>query len=606
VKDRLDEWQKLLDGRRYNASLDPPYNESVNLNIDMYNGNQWKNIESNGMPTPVFNIIKRAITFLVAMITSSKIAIKLKPLLYADDETKQTPEMQEQQKSADIANGEIDNLFEKFKMDNRIRDALFKSAQMGDVYAHLYFDMTRKPYGGMLGEVKGEICFELLNGTNVFLGNPNNPVIDKYTQPYVIVTGREMTKTLREEAKRYKENQSDQIESDTDYQYEAGEAARIEIESDVNGKTLYMIVYSYDAKKDTIIAAKCTETAYMFKDVDMGLSNYPVAGCCWEKQENQYHGRALCTDIIPNQIYINRQFAMVMYHLMNAAFPKWVYNANKVAGITNMVAGTVGIKDLSPGENVMNHVGQLNPGSMSNDIIEVIDKAIQYTKELIGINDAALGNVNPEQASGVAIAATVRQASIPVENPKSNLYEFMEDIARICVDIMGTNYGLRPIIVNIDGVRQKIVYDFSQLKHLWLSVKCDVGPSTFYSEIANMQMLDNLLGRNDPLFTMIDYLETLPNNYRNQELIDRVKKNLQAQIEQQQQMQQQQAMQQQGQQMQEQAINEEQMSKMADYLESLPQDVQQKILALPSEQDQQKAIMQMMQQDVKTTAKGAA
>jgi len=322
MAERLDEWQKVLDGRIYNARLDPPYVESVNLNIEMYNGNQWKNIEANGMPTPVFNIIKRAITFLVAMITSSKLAIKLKPLLYADEEENQTEEMKYQQKAADVANGEIDNLFEKWKMDNRIRDVLFKAAQMGDVYAHLYFDMDKKPFGGLLGETKGEICFEILNGTNVFLGNPNNPIIDKYIQPYVIVTGREVTKTLIREAKRYKKSEAEQIQPDTDYQFEAGAMSQIEIKSEDNGKTLYAIIYTYDAEKDTIFSTKLTESAYMWKDIDMQLDNYPVAGMCWEKQENTYHGRALCTDIIPNQIYINRQFAMIFYHLMNAAFPK--------------------------------------------------------------------------------------------------------------------------------------------------------------------------------------------------------------------------------------------------------------------------------------------
>lgn len=611
MKEYLDEWQKMLDGRRYNASLEPPYNDSVNLNIEMYNGNQWKNVESNGMPTPVFNIIKRAITFLVAMITSSKLAIKLKPLLYADDETKQTPEMQEQQKAADIANGEIENLFEKFKMDNRIRDACFKAAQMGDCYAHLYFDMNKKPYRGMLGGAKGEICFELLNGTNVFLGNPNNPTIDKYVQPYVIVTGREMTKTLIREAKRYRKykSEADQIQSDTNYQYEAGEMAQIEIQPEGNtGKSLYMIIYTYDADKDAIIATKCTETAYMFKDVDLELDNYPVAGFPWEKQENQYHGRALCTDIIPNQIYINRQFAMVMYHLMNAAFPKRIYNADKIAGITNMIAGSIGVKGALPGENIMNYVGQLQPGAMSAEIIKVIDMAIQYTKEMLGINDAALGNINPEQASGVAIAQTVRQASIPVENPKSNLYEFIEDIGRICLDLMGTNYGVRPIIVNIDGVRQKIMYDFSVFKNLWLTVKCDVGPSSFYSEVAQMQMLDNMLNRNDPLFTMIDYLETLPSNYRNEELIDRVKDNLKKQIEQQQTIEQQQIIEKQSQdqaaqenQQQKAQIQEKQFEKMADWLEAQPEEIRQKILSLPTEEEQQKTIMQLMQEDIKNS-----
>lgn len=591
MSERLSEWQKLLDGRKYNNSLEPPYNESVNLNIEMYNGNQWRNVESNGMPTPVFNIIKRAITFFVASITSSKTSINLEPLEYAEEESQQTPEMQEQQHASDIAGGEISNLFEKFKMDNRIRDALFKSAQMGDIYGHLYFNMNKKPYGGMFGEVQGEIEFELVNGTNTFLGNPNNPIISTDTQPYVGITGRESVKRLKREAKQFKryKSEEEQIQSDTDTQYEAGEMSQIEINSDDNGKALYLILYTYDPDKDTILATKCTESAYMYKDVDLGLSHYPVAGLCWEKQENQYHGRALCTDIIPNQIYINRQFAMVMYHLMNAAFPKRIYNADKISGITNMIAGAIGVHGAMPGENIMNYVGQLNPGVMSGEIIKVIEMAINYTKEMLGINDSTLGNVNPEQASGAAIATTVRQASIPIENPRSNLYEWIEDIGRILVDMMGTNYGLRPIIVNDKGIRHREMFDFSQLKNLWLNVKCDVGPSTFYSEVQQVEMLNNLLSRNDPLFTMIDFLETLPKDYSNDDLIERVKDNLQKQIEQQQQEAQVQRQ-----------DKEAQYEQMASWLESQPEEVQQKIMQLPPE-EQEATIMKLMQDDIKNS-----
>jgi len=616
--DHTDDWQKLLDGRKYNNTLEPPYNDMVNLNIDFINDQQWKNVENNGIPTPVFNIMKRAETFFVASITSSKTAIKLEPLEYAEEEEQQTPEMQDQQHASDIATGEIENLFEKFKMDNMIRDALFKASRMGDVYFHGYFDMKKKPYGGMFGNVEGEICGELVNGTNVFLGNPNNPIIDKYTQPYLQVTGRNMVKRLQIEAQQYKNSQeADKITSDSNWQYEAGEMAKVEILSDngkSSGKALYVITYTYHDETDTIWASKCTEGAYMYKDIDTGLSDYPVAGLCWEKQENQYHGRALCSGIIPNQIYINRQFAMVMYHLMNAAFPKLIYNADRLPEPTNRVASAIGVRGVTPGESIMNYVGQLNPGVMSGEIIKVIDMAIAYTKEMLGINDAALGNINPEQASGTAIASTVRQAAIPLENTRANLYGWLEDIARIMIDMMGTNYGTRPIIIKSKGIRQKVDFDFSTLKHLWLNIKCDVGPSSYYSEIAQVQMMDTLLSMKDPLFTMIDYLENLPENYKNEDLIERVKENLQKQIQQQEQqmaqqgqMQTQQDQQGQDQQMQQdQQIQDQQLqqqddqSKEADFYDSLPPQTQQQIKQLPAE-SQQKALMQLMQSGIKKT-----
>ena len=523
--DVTTDWKKYLDGVKYNNALTPNYYDSVDTNLDFFDGKQWKNVESNGMPTPVFNIIKRAITFFVASITSSKTKIKLEPLEYSEDEAQQTEQMVQQDEASKIATSEIDNLFEKFKMDNRIRDALFKAAKMGDVAAHLYFDKRKKPYGGAFADIEGEICFELVNGTNVFFGNANNCSTDKHIQPYIGISGRDMTKNLKAEAKAYN-NEIDGIISDGKTENEAGSMSDIEIESDEYGKSLYVIVYSYDPDTDTIKVSKCTESAYMYKDIDTELSEYPVTLLAWEKQENQYHGRALCTDIIPNQIFINRMFAMVMYHLMMAAFPKTAYNADKIASISNMIAAQIAVKGMAPGENIANIIHQFEPGNMSAQIVQVIELVFQYTKEMLGINDSTLGNINPEQASGVAIASTVRQASIPTENTKANLYEWTEDIGRILVDMMGTYYGQRPIVIEEKGNRKSITYDFSIFKQMWLKVKCDVGPSTYWSEIAQVQMLDNLLNRNDPLFGMIDYVETLPANYANRELIERLKDNL--------------------------------------------------------------------------------
>ena len=43
----LQEWKKYEAGKKYNGRLDPPYYETVNLNLDFFNGNQWKNLKSS-------------------------------------------------------------------------------------------------------------------------------------------------------------------------------------------------------------------------------------------------------------------------------------------------------------------------------------------------------------------------------------------------------------------------------------------------------------------------------------------------------------------------------------------------------------------------------
>ena len=66
-------------------------------------------------------------------------------------------------------------------------------------------------------------------------------------------------------------------------------------------------------------------------------------------------------------------------------------------------------------------------------------------------------------------------------------------------------------------------FDFSQFKNLWLNIAADVGATTYYSEIAMVQTLDNL--RRDGVLEVLDYLERIPDKLipRRQELIESIR-----------------------------------------------------------------------------------
>lgn len=540
------DWALYLAGKSYNERLVPNYYDTVDANLAFYEGDQWRNLKADDMPKPVFNIIKRVITFFVASLTSSKVKIHFEPLLH-------TPEMNDEDElnPANIANAQVQNLFEKFKMDFKIKDALFDAAVTGDAAAHFYFDMSKKPYGSM-NDIKGEICMELIDGVNIFFGNANNHNVD--VQPYIIISGRDMVENLKDEAKRYKqkEQEVDSINSDASYQYQAGDSSEIEVEADGYGKALYIIVYRKKKVKrqrtdeygepmldmegkpvteevTAITASKSVENTYIYKDVDTGLTHYPIAWMNWEKQKNQYHGRALCTGILPNQIFINRMFAMVMYHLMMTAFPKAVYNADMLTGWNNEIGSAIGISGMGPDQNIRNVAGYLEPGNMSNQIIQTIELAMQYTKETLGISDAALGQIDPKNTS--AIIAVQKSSAIPLENPKSNLYEWIEDIGKILFDMMGTYYGQRPISMDVQGQKQVVTFDFSIFKDMFLDVRADVGESSYWSEIASIQTMDALL--NNGHIDIINYLKRVPPEYipQKEELIAQIEQQMQQQAE---------------------------------------------------------------------------
>ena len=541
-------WQRYEQGRNYNSRLTPNQYDLVNTNIEFFAGNQWLHLNQTAamqkLPKPTFNIIKRVASLFVASLTSSAASISFDDLSYYASNNLQAGGEPGEDSGSTIATAEVQNLLEKFKMDYRIREALFDGAQTGDYCAHFYWDADAIPYGGAFGPYEGEIQMELVDGINVMFGNPNITDVEK--QPYILIVGRDTIQNLEEERKAHSTDEG-MIDADADYNDIAGVGGKTELEADADsGKALY--VYMYEKKNGTVHVTKATKSCTIYEDIDTGLSRYPIAWGNWEKQKNQYHGRALVTGIIPNQIFINTMFAMVMRHLQLMGFPKTVYNADLISQWNNEVGQAIGVRGLMPGQNISQVAYNLQPADMSNQIIMAIDKAVSYTKDCLGATDAQLGNVKPDNTS--ALMVLQNSAEVPLENTRAGVYEWLEDIGAILLDMMGTYYGVRPVVrdrtfqepvmgegglpvmdpmtgmMQINTVTRRVAepYDFSQFKNLWFNVRVNAGATTYYSEIAMVQTLDNL--RRDGTLEVIDYLERIPDKLipRKAELVENLKK----------------------------------------------------------------------------------
>ena len=552
-------WRYYEYGRGYNNSLSPNQYNVVNTNQEFFTGNQWINLPDNPamrkLAKPVFNIIKRVTTLFIASLTSSNTTINFEPLSYQDDND-----------AASFATAEVRNLFEKFKIDYRIRDALFDGAITGDYCAHFFWNADATPYGGAFSKYRGEIEMELLDGINVMFGNPNCRDVEK--QPYILLVGRDTVESLRNEAMERGAENPEYITPDSEVSDIAGIGGRVEISGhdEKTGKALFVYLYTKVSRDEpftdpltgtvrtrkvtTVHVTKATRRCVIFEDIDTGLARYPIAWGNWQKQRNQYHGRALVTEIIPNQIFINQMMAMVFRHLQTQAFPTKLYNADVLPNISNEVGAAIGVRNLLPGQNLGDIVTTLPASNMSDQIIQAIDLCMAYTKECLGATDAQLGTAKADNTSALMV---VQHASeVPLENIRSGLHEWVEDIGAILLDMMGTYYGKRPVqhekmvetpVLGADG--QQLVdpltgklaslkkyetvfeeYDFSTFKNLWFNISADVGATTYYSEIAMVQTLDNL--RHDGMIDVIEYLERIPDKLiaRKQELIDKLRKEL--------------------------------------------------------------------------------
>lgn len=595
-------FQLYEEGKRYNNSLTPNLYSLVDTNTEFYAGNQWVHLPQtpamSRLPKPVFNYIKRITNVLVSQITSGGASVNLEPLSYYDGGEGDPSG----DSATEFAQAEVNNLLEKLKMEYRIREAMFDAAQTGDYCAHFYWDATALPYGGASGSYRGEIKMEMVDGVNVMFGNPN--LTDAQAQPYILLIGRDTVKNLREEylsqhSGKDAELEAQQIQPDAEWREQVASGGKVELSGIENGKALYVYLYEkvttqrdmtdvngnpvtepafyangdpiYEKGEDgeiltdidgrpiqkmnnvkeyvtSVHVSKCTRNMAIFEDIDTGMSCYPIAWGNWEKQKNCYHGRALVTGVIPNQIFINSMFAMIMRHMQLQAFPKTVYNADLIGHFSNEVGQAIAVHGLAQGQAINQVAANLNPADMSNQILGVINQVVTYTKECLGVTDVQLGNIKSENTSAIMVMQS--NAEVPLENQRAGLYEWMEDVVRILLDMMGTYYGERPIVMSksmetavqdqssgmpvmnqYTGTMKTVTenrrvmqsYDFSRLKKIWLNIRVDVGAATAYSEIAMMQTLDNM--REAGIIDAIDWLERTPDKMipKKQDLLQKLR-----------------------------------------------------------------------------------
>lgn len=502
-------WKKYEAGVSYNSSFkgDKDWYQSIKVWNAFYNGDQWIGVEgADKLPKPVFNYIKRIGDFQIASLTSSDIAINVEPLEFVPHTQEDINELFD----SDFVNAEIKNLFEKLNFRTLKKDALRKASITGDMCAHVIFNQSKKPYRGFAPKVRGEIEIELIDATNVLFGNANEKNVEK--QPWIVLVGRDTVANLKREAKQMKaKGKVEDIRKDDDTEHLLTDYASVEvdIEGDETGKAKYIYVYEKEIKNDEvkIYVTKCTKDAIIYEKVDTGYTRYPIAFDNWFRQDNTYHGRGLVEGMCPAQISLNKLAAMCIYYQMMTAFSPVIYDGDMIEEWTNEIGVAYEVKNLD-GKSLNEVAKYMTPGNMSSSIVNVMELVLQYMKDSMGVSDASLGNIDPKNTS--AILAVQKSTAVPLENVKDNLYDFVEQIVLILLDMMATKYGTRPVVISGDnGARELIDYDFGKLKGMDIKLGIDVGETSYFSELSMLQTLDNLL--QGQYIEFIDYLERIPN-----------------------------------------------------------------------------------------------
>ena len=478
--------------KEYEAGL--RFNNGVNLydtvttNENFFIGKQWEGVKANGLPTPVFNFLKRVVLFSVANVSTDNLKLHAKPLASSGAISADT-----QETLTGILNDQFTAIFERNKMGGIIREFCRNAAVDGDGCTYTYWDDTVET-----GQPsKGAIRTESLQNTQVIFGNPN--VRDVQSQPYILIERRMLLEDARDraEADGAGSDRLDQIVPDSK---ESGDTRMDELGGD---KVTVILRLWRDKESGTIHGYECTKAAVIREEWDLGVKLYPVTWMNWDYVQDCYHGQAMITGLIPNQIFVNKLFAMSMISLMTLAYPKVVFDRTKIAKWNNRVGAAIAVNGSVDGVAKI-----MDPATISPQISQFIDIAVSYTQKFLGASDVALGDTRPDNTS--AIIALQRAAATPMELTKQNLLQSIEDLGRIYVEFMGEYYGTRYVEIRnpFDSQKLTIAFDFSQLQAVPFGIDLDAGASSYWSEIASMQTLDNLLMQGK--ISTVEYLKRLP------------------------------------------------------------------------------------------------
>lgn len=539
-------WKQYSQIKQYLTGKN--YYEQLEMNYNFAKGDQWENLKSGGMPMPVDNIITPVCNYKIGVISQNNMTITFTNENFRKEDLEKLEDGTNFRKIADEViekiNKNINRFFEANNLENNTWDYDEENCISGNVGMYIYEDEENIKKADMI------------YGNNIFFSDENNN--DIQDQSFILITFRRPVEKIREEAKKHgltaekisqivaDNNTNEQVGNKDEVRDEQGKAlcilklykkeketTRIQEKTVINGNgEPETIQEEIKEKKVTVHMMKSTKNVIYVPETDLGLTLYPVALNTWINEKNSIRGRGEPQDKIVNQIEINKTMARRDIAIALTAYPKAAYNSNMIENpnALDKVGVAIEVKDRSV-QNVKNAIDYLQPAQVSPDAKNFCDELSQKTKDNASASDSALGNINPEKASGRSIIAVRDAAAVPINVHVARKKKFYEDIGRILFDFMQNVDvdGQQVIISNVDeetGLSntnvEQIPYEIMQ--KLKVGVKVNVSQTDPFSILAMEEMWDSLFERQ--AITFEEWVSGLTNNskYNKSKLEEIIKK----------------------------------------------------------------------------------
>ena len=489
---KTDIWQKFEKSKEYEDKK--RLLQRTERNWNFFVGNQWKGLNSFGEELPVLNFIKTIVQYKI-----SSVAQNAMTAYYSDMEMR--PEVSEVYKALNLYWRQC---WEKSKMNEMCWRMLKSAAIQGDSYFYWHDGNTLEPP-------------QIIPNTSIHFADENIDNIQE--QPYIIIEERWSLDEVKKYAKENGVSEEDLKLINSDDNTDRQLFNKDEVTDKVT-----VLLYMTRNENGVVETGRSTEAVIIepleakvnqngVGEIKGNLTVYPVINYVWEALPNTARGVGEVEMLIPNQLELNKTLARRSMAVKMAAYPRLAYDATAVGNPEDLdkVGAPIAVQGGSA-QSINQMIAYLNPANISSDALQLSNDLLQTTKDLAGASDYALGNINPEQASGTAIIAVRDQSQVPLNEQVSRFKQFVEDVSLLWVDLW--------IVFNSDGITfeyedengMKIPVTLSQedLEGLKPTVMIDVSPDNQWTKLAEQQSLDTLLQLGQ--ITLEEYVECTPDN----------------------------------------------------------------------------------------------
>ena len=532
-------FEEYRQGAGYKSSLgERGMYDQNRMNERFFVGDQWKGVKCGDSKALLrYNVIKRIGDYKMAMVGGSNIAV-----VYSAEGIPNTQEIKERVRRrmqdireqngiggtpiadgsqlpaaerVNIAMNAMSDYFrctaERLKFDDLKNAALRNAFISGTGVIYTYWDDRVKTglYAdeGQTSPIEGDICCEVLDIENIYFGDPGLDNVQQ--QPYIIIAQRRRVDELKREARRNRRPAEEvaAIQPDEKRDHLAGDRAEKDDKGSQKTTVLTKLYKEWDeeGRDYKIMATVVVEGAVIRKPWDIKVRLYPIAKMSWESRSNCIYGDSEITYLIPNQIAINRAVTANVQAITMNGMPIMLVNGDVVSGVVSNDPGQV-ITIYGNSEDMASAIRYVQPPAVVGQFENVINSLIGNTLTQAGANDAALGDMRPDNTS--AIIAVREAATLPMQLLQNRFYSLIENVARIWAEFWVSLYGKRSLKIEDDTGEWYIPFDGAQYRDVLINARVDVGSTGLWSEIQSRQTLDNMLV--SQLITPLQYLERLP------------------------------------------------------------------------------------------------